>query len=189
MNWLAHLHLSDPAPATRIGNLLPDILRVPELLLVSQEFAAGIRHHQAIDAYTDNHPVFRESTRRIDPPLRKYGAILVDVFYDHFLACNWSDYSVVPLEAFVADFHTSIDGFRDRLPEQAYARLAGIRDEGWLLSYRQIEGITSALGRISQRLRRPADLSPAVDELVARYDDFAGDFRKFYPQLAANVEG
>ena len=189
MNWLAHLNLSDSSPAARIGNLLPDILRGPELLLVPEEFAAGIRHHRAIDAYTDSHPVFRESTRRIDPPLRRYGAILVDVFYDHFLACNWSDYSSVSLEEFVGGFHASIDGFRDRLPEQAHVRLAGIRDEGLLLSYRKIDGIASALSRISQRLRRPVDLSPAVDQLSARYDDFEGDFRKFYPQLISHAPG
>ena len=187
MNWLAHLHLSDPLPATRIGNLLPDILRGPELQLVPEEFAAGIRHHQIIDAYTDSHPVFRESARRIEPPLRRYGAILVDVFYDHFLACHWADYSSAELDDFVAGFHASIDDFRDRLPEQAYVRLAAIRDEGWLLSYRQIEGIRAALDRISGRLRRPVDLTPGVDMLLARYEDFAGDFRKFYPQLISHA--
>ncbi|MEO5715381.1 MAG: ACP phosphodiesterase [Luteolibacter sp.] len=189
MNWLAHLHLSDPSPAARIGNLLPDILRGPELALVPDEFAAGIRHHRAIDAFTDSHPVFRTSTRRIDPPLRRYGAILVDVFYDHFLACNWSDYSPVPLEVFVDDFHASIDGFRDRLPEQAYERLAGIRDEGLLLSYRRIDGIRLALDRISGRLRRPVDLTPAVEMLLAGHEEFAGDFRTFYPLLASQVTG
>lgn len=187
MNWLAHLHLSAPSPAARIGNLLPDILRGPELALLPEIFAAGIRHHRAIDACTDSHPVFRRSTRRIDPPLRRYGAIFVDVFYDHFLACQWAEYSPVPLEAFVDDFHASIDGFRDRLPEQAFERLAGIRDEGLLLSYREIDGIRLALDRISGRLRRPVDLAPAVDELLARYDDFAGDFREFYPLLALQV--
>lgn len=189
MNWLAHLHLSDPAPAARIGNLLPDILRGPELSLLPEIFTAGIRHHRAIDAFTDSHPVFRRSTRRIDPPLRRYGAILVDVFYDHFLARHWEDFSAVPLKEFVHEFHASIDGFQDRLPEQAYERLAGIRDEGLLLSYREIEGIRWALERISGRLRRPVDLAPAVDLLLARYEDFDGDFREFYPLLVSQVAG
>jgi acyl carrier protein phosphodiesterase len=91
------------------------------------------------------------------------------------------------LEAFVADFHASIDGFRDQLPEQAYERLAGIRDEGLLLSYGGIDGIRLALKRISGRLRRPVDLTPAVEMLVARYEEFAGDFREFYPLLAEDV--
>ena len=31
MNWLAHLYLSEPTPAFRIGNLLPDLAAAPVL--------------------------------------------------------------------------------------------------------------------------------------------------------------
>ncbi|MES2440585.1 MAG: ACP phosphodiesterase [Verrucomicrobiota bacterium] len=187
MNWLAHLHLSEPDPASRIGNLLPDILSFPEVRSVSEIFQRGISHHRAIDAFTDRHPVFRQSKRRIDGVLGRYGAILVDVFYDHFLARAWDDYSLVGLEAFVADFHSSIDHFRDQLPERAYVRLCHIRDEGRLLSYREIDGVAAALEVISGRLRRPVELGAGVAFLRDHYDLFADDFRRFYPQLSAQV--
>lgn len=188
MNWLAHIQLSGDSPATRIGNLIPDLVRVSELAGLSEQFAEGIRLHRLIDSYTDRHPVFRQSVARINGPLRRYGSILVDLFYDHFLACEWSSYSAIPLEDVVGDFHRSIDSFRTVLPESVYERLAQIRDEGYLLSYASEPGIALALLRLSSRLRRPVDLVAGVDHLRAHYELFAADFRDFYPQLIGHIQ-
>jgi acyl carrier protein phosphodiesterase len=46
MNWLAHLFLSEPNPAFRIGNLLPDLARPSELSGLSAEFMRGIHQHR-----------------------------------------------------------------------------------------------------------------------------------------------
>ena len=188
MNWLAHIQLSGDSPATRVGNLIPDLVRVSELAGISEQFADGIRRHRLIDSYTDAHPVFRQSVARIDGPLRRYGSILVDLFYDHFLACEWSAYSAIPLEDVVGEFHISIDSFRTALPGPVYERLAQIRDEGYLLSYSTERGIEVALQRVSSRLRRPVDLAAGVEHLRAHYEMFAADFRNFYPQLIGHIK-
>ncbi len=188
MNWLAHIHLSGDSPATRVGNLIPDLVRVSELAGISEQFADGIRLHRLIDSYTDGHPVFRQSVARIDGPLRRYASILVDLFYDHFLAREWSSYSAIPLEEVVGDFHRSIDSFRTVLPGSVYERLTKIRDGGYLLSYSTEPGIEAALLRVSSRLRRPVDLSTGVDHLRVHYDLLAADFRAFYPQLIDHIK-
>lgn len=187
MNWLAHIQLSGESAATRIGNLLPDLVRASELDGISEQFVPGIRLHRLIDSYTDSHPVFRQSASLIDGPLRRYASILVDLFYDHFLACEWSSYSPIPLAEVVGDFHQSIDSFRLELPESVYERLAQIRDEGYLLSYSTERGIAAALSRVSSRLRRPVDLAAGVEQLRTHYDLFAADFRDFYPQLTRHI--
>jgi len=188
MNWLAHIHLSGDSPATRVGNLIPDLVRGSELAGISEQFADGIRLHRLIDSYTDGHPVFRRSVARIDGPLRRYASILVDLFYDHFLACEWSSYSATPLADVVGDFHRSIDSFRTVLPGPVYERLANIRDGGYLLSYSTEHGIAEALLRVSSRLRRPVDLVAGVDHLRAHHELFAADFRDFYPQLLGHIK-
>jgi acyl carrier protein phosphodiesterase len=43
MNWLAHLFLSEPDSAFRIGNLLPDLIPVHTLASLRTEFQRGIR--------------------------------------------------------------------------------------------------------------------------------------------------
>src|SRR5688500_2273474 len=90
MNWLAHLILSEPSPAVRSGNLHPDILSWSKVHAVPEKFHAGIACHRIIDGFTDANPIFRRSVGRIDPPYRRYAGILIDVFYDHFLAREWS---------------------------------------------------------------------------------------------------
>lgn len=187
MNWLAHLHLSGDSPATRIGNLLPDLLNAPELAAMPALFRGGIRLHHAIDSFTDRQEIFRRSASRIDGPMRRYRGILVDVFFDHFLAREWLSYSDRPLDEFVEEFHTSIDSLRADLPETAFVRLAAIRDGGYLLSYQDTGGIAIALERLGRRLRKPVDLGVGVTTLLERYTDFAADFREFYPLLADHV--
>ncbi|MEI9895635.1 MAG: hypothetical protein WDN28_17535 [Chthoniobacter sp.] len=62
MNWLAHLYLSEPNAAFRLGNLLPDLASATALAGLPGEFQAGIQRHRRIDAFTDRHPVFRRSS-------------------------------------------------------------------------------------------------------------------------------
>src|SRR5688572_426656 len=100
MNWLAHLLLSEPTPEFRIGNLLPDLLPASELQTLSPIFRRGVECHRRIDAFTDTHPVFRRSVARLVPPHRRFGGVLIDLFYDHFLATNWRQYSPIPLDEF-----------------------------------------------------------------------------------------
>src|SRR5262245_27969290 len=104
MNWLAHLLLSEPTSAFRIGSLLPDFVRPPLLAGLPIDFQRGIECHRRIDAFTDAHPIVRRSVGRFVPPYRRFAGILVDVFYDHFLARDWTAHASIPLTDFVGEF-------------------------------------------------------------------------------------
>lgn len=187
MNWLAHLLLSEPNPAFRLGNLLPDLGQSRLLVNLPAEIQRGVRQHRQIDAYTDSHPVFRRSVRRLEPPFRRYGGILVDVFYDHFLARDWPAYSATPLPSFAAEVYGSFDLHWNDIPAEIRPRLEQLRIEDLLCSYREVSGIAEALRRISKRLRRPFDLSAAVAILELHDEAFSADFQEFFPDLQARV--
>ena len=53
----------------------------------------GIFLHRQIVTSTDAHPNFKSSTKRLHANYGHYSGIIVDIFYDHFLAKNWNDYS------------------------------------------------------------------------------------------------
>lgn len=182
MNWLAHLLLSDPDPCSRIGNLLPDMLPANELREVHPDYQNGIRHHLQIDAFTDRHPVFKRSAGRVGEPWRRYRAIIMDVYYDHILSRDWASHSAIPLDSLVADFHDSLDEHAPRLPKRAADRLLRIRDEGWLGSYRSVEGVSSALRGIGRRLRRPVPLHESLADLTTHHEDLRADFAEFFPE-------
>jgi acyl carrier protein phosphodiesterase len=72
--------------------------------------------HRKIDAFTDAHPVFRASKGRLRPPWRRYAGILVDVFYDHFLARDWALYSSVSLRDFSWSVYRTLHSHHEGLP-------------------------------------------------------------------------
>jgi acyl carrier protein phosphodiesterase len=183
MNWLAHLLLTGPSQAARIGGILPDFAKPPELKSLAPEFQSGIRLHYQIDAFTDSHEVFKRSIRRIEPPVRRYGGIIVDVFYDHFLSVSWHLYSEQTLEDFVKEVYASFEGCRGHIPHSIMERLKQMEAANWLYSYRDLDGVRLTLNRISTRLRRPMYLGAGVDDLERHYEDFRDDFISYFPQL------
>lgn len=187
MNWLAHLHLSEPTPEFCLGSILPDLVKQADLVAMPAEFQPGIRRHVQIDAFTDSHPVFRGSIQRLKPPYRRFGGLLMDVLYDHFLASHWDSFSATPLPDFAAEVYTGFEELENRVPETARLRLQLMRKENWLCSYRDMTEVAVALDRIDKRLRQPANLAESVIVLERDYSAFYNDFSVFYPELRANV--
>lgn len=188
MNWLAHLYLSEPNPAVRIGNLLPDMVSVSALTGLSAEMLRGVKQHRRIDAFTDTHPVVRRSISRVNPDFRRFGGILVDVFYDHFLARDWQSFSPLPLPAFAAEIYDSFHRYRLEIPPEAMVHLEHMREMNWLCAYREIDGILAALDRLGLRLRRPIPLGNAISVLRDNYDDFYADFSAFFPEIISHLQ-
>ena len=187
MNWLAHLYLAESSPAFRIGSLLPDLAPASALAGLPPEFQRGIRQHRQIDAFTDSHPIVRNSIRRLDPPFRRFGGILVDVFYDHVLARNWTSWSPVPLSEFTAEIYGAFEQHQDDIPPEVHARLSQMKSGDLLSSYGTSSGVAAALDRLASRLSRPVPLADAVSVLETKYDTFHAEFQTFFPELRAHV--
>jgi acyl carrier protein phosphodiesterase len=93
MNFLAHLYLSGNNDKIMVGNFMGDFVKGRSALeQFEPEIIRGIELHRAIDEFTDSHAVVSASKDRLRPKYRHYSGVIVDVFYDHFLARNWSDY-------------------------------------------------------------------------------------------------
>ena len=191
MNWLAHVFLSESGVEVRLGNLLADIVKGTDREGMSPEFLRGVRAHQAIDAFTDSHPVVRRSRARVDSSQRRFSGVLVDVFYDHLLATNWERYSATPLAGFTSAFYADVTAHPIALPEPARTALARIVRHDLLGSYVRIEGVERSLQRLSARLaarwNRPFRLEDGVTALRADHGGFEADFIEFFPQLQAHV--
>jgi acyl carrier protein phosphodiesterase len=187
MNWLAHLFLSEPTPGFRIGNLLPDLVPISALADLPEDFLRGVRQHRRIDAFTDSHAIVRQSVRRVGPEFRRFGGVLVDIFYDHFLTREWPGLSTTPLTDFAAEFYASFETHRDDIPPEALVHLEHMKSANWLCAYGDLGGVELTLGRMSQRLRRPVPLANAVAVLANDYAGFESDFAAFFPELTAHV--
>ncbi len=183
MNWLAHLYLSEDDAAARIGNLLPDFGPPAMFVSLPTGFQRGIKQHRGIDAFTDAHPIFRQSRQRVDPPFRRFGGILTDLIYDHFLARDWAIYSSQSLSEFTQGVYKSFEHFRNEFPPQIVGYFEQMREADWLFSYRELSGTFVAMNRLGLRLRRPLDFSPCEAILERNYEMLYSDFKAFFPEL------
>lgn len=192
MNWLAHVFLSERDVEFQLGNLLADVVRGTEREAMSASFVRGAARHKAIDAYTDAHPVVKRSRARIGSEHRRFSGVLVDVFYDYFLARSWDRYSPIALDTYTAAFYAEVQAHPIELPASARTMLDRIIRHDLLGSYAQVDGVERALRRISayltSRWHKPFALQEGVRGLLAHEADYAADFAEFFPALQAHVD-
>lgn len=182
MNYLAHIFLADADDKNRIGNLLGDFVSKTDDATFEKSVRDGILMHRKLDCFTDSHPVFLTSKRRVSESHRRYSGILIDMFYDHFLAKHWSRYSTLSLTAFTEQFYYSLENYSEHLPDKLLNVLPDMIKENWLCSYQEIAGIEKALARISKRISKANSLATAIDELKQNYHEFEADFESFFPR-------
>lgn len=191
LNWLAHVFLSEPDVDFQLGNLLADVVRGPQREAMSPTFVRGAVCHKAIDAFTDAHPVVKRSRARIASEHRRFSGVLVDVFYDYYLARNWQQYCSITLAAYTSAFYANVAARRIELPPDARAMLDRIMRYDLLGSYARVEGVEHALRRISSyltsRWKKPFALERATRDLIAHEAEFGADFHEFFPALRAHV--
>lgn len=183
MNFLAHIYLSSDNELLTIGNFAGDGVRGKDYTRFPVAMQAGIQLHREIDTFTDAHPIVRKSTKRLHKNYGHYSGVIVDIFYDHFLAKNWKKYSDVPLAEYIDDFYDSLIKNLQHLPER-FKKLAPIMVEGnWLLSYAKIDGIQLVLNGINKRTKGRSKMNEATKELKEYYEAFETDFTHFFNDL------
>lgn len=173
MNYLGHLMVLPDAGLTTLGNLLGDFFKGRVTGIAPIDLRVGVALHREIDRFTDRHPVVQRSVSRIDPQRRRVAAVLVDVFYDHFLAQG------VDIDALRPDLlaHAA------HLPEDLRGLPGRMLTTGWLGSYASIEGIAMVLKRMQQRRKRIVGLEGAEVELHRHHEALAADVREFFPEV------
>jgi len=182
MNYLIHLFFSDDDESL-VGNMMGDFVKGR----LDDRFPSGIRRgielHRGIDSFSAGNRFFLRSKRRIDPSFRHYRAVLLDLFYDHFLARQWDHYSAQSFEDFIRHAHRVLAGHGELLPERLRELLPRMFSADWLLSYREPDGIDLALKRMSARIGRQNPLAEGIGELRLHYDLLLADFHPFMAEL------
>ncbi|MBV6622152.1 MAG: DUF479 domain-containing protein [Rivularia sp. (in: Bacteria)] len=183
MNYLAHLFLSDGTPNSLIGNLLGDFVKGSIENIYTPEIIKGIYLHRKIDIFTDSHPIFRASKRLIGLSRRRFSGIMIDVFYDHFLAKHWLNYSNISLDDFANRVYQVLQENQNILPERLKSILPNMIAYNWLASYQETSAIDRAINGISYRIKRENNLLGGVEELLLNYQQLQTDFLMFFPEL------
>ncbi|MFD1001780.1 ACP phosphodiesterase [Ohtaekwangia kribbensis] len=189
MNFLAHLYLSGGDPEVMVGNFIGDFVKGRSLL---QQFNAsivkGIELHRAIDEFTDKHAVVKQSKDRLRPTYRHYAGVIVDVFYDHYLARYWDQYHDQLLPDYAEYAYTTIEAHDAMLPEGVKRMLPYMIRGNWLVHYARIEGINRALTGMSRRTPYESRMDEAANDLQKYFNEFKAEFELFFPELKLHAE-
>jgi len=186
VNYLAHIYLSGSDPDIQVGGLLGDFVKGPLRGERPARIEDGIRLHRRIDSTTDSHPEFRASLVTLPSPWRRFGGILLDVYFDHLLASRWEEFHPLPLDVFCSGFYQHLRRYDNLLPPAA-SRFSEIAPKvKWLESYAVPDNIPLMLNNLGQRLRQPVALGDAWPYLIAQhpmltscFDSLMADHREF----------
>ena len=177
MNYLAHIFLSGGQPDIMIGNFIADSIKGSKYSTYPTEIQKGILLHRQIDTKTDAHPAFRQSTKRLHKNYGHYSGIIVDIFYDHFLAKNWADYSDIPLADYIQSFYKLLRDNFEILPANIQKMVPIMMEGNWLLIYADLEGIDRVLTGMNRRTKNRSGMDKAGQELKEFYTLFEVDFK------------
>ena len=153
MNFLAHLYLAGNDKEVILGNFIADAVKGKAIDTYSPMVQEGIRMHREIDRYTDNHPVFKQSRDRLRPNYSLYSGVIVDIYYDHFLARYWNEYSSEDLRTFVADAYELLIRKFKLLPARSKYLLPFMISQNWLVGYSNFYSLQRVFRGMSRRAR------------------------------------
>ncbi len=185
MNFLAHIYLSFGDDEITIGNFIADSIRGNKYKHLPDRIQKGILLHREIDTYTDAHPIVRVSSKRLHQNYSHYSRVIVDIFYDHFLAKNWKQYSDTPLEMFVEQFYDLLEDNMAVLPDGTKRMIPYMISDNWLLNYAQMEGISRVLSGMNRRTNNKSKMNYAIIDLEKHYDAFEVEFTAFFNELVS----
>jgi acyl carrier protein phosphodiesterase len=194
MNHLAHFFLSDNNDDLAIGNFVADFITNRELPHFTEGVQRGIFLHRAIDAFTDTHPIVKQSTKRLHPFHHKYAPVIVDIYYDFLLAKNWATYTEgpssvcnIPLRDFVDKMYKLLTDRILELPEKLQKRIPMMIADDWLMHYTTYEGLHNAFLRIEKNAAFPGNFGQAAEHLEMFLTEFDMEFNLFFPDLQKKV--
>jgi acyl carrier protein phosphodiesterase len=109
--------------------------------------------------------------------------VIVDVFYDHYLARNWNEFHAELLPDFAARSYQLIQQHKEVLPPGVNRMLPYMIKGNWLVNYSTVEGIHRALTGMAHRTPYESKMDEASFDLKEYYEGFELEFKSFFPEL------
>tara|TARA_B110001450_G_scaffold86122_1_gene82084 strand:+ start:942 stop:1529 length:588 start_codon:yes stop_codon:yes gene_type:complete len=183
MNFLAHLYLSQNNTNIMIGNFIADHIRGNNYEEYSREIQQGVFLHREIDTFTDTHQIVRKSKRRLHERYRHYDGVIIDIFFDYFLAKNWAKFSAIPFDIYTDSINTFFNEIATILPIKSQNFIKYMIEYNILFNYQFQEGIEKVLHGMNHRTKGRSQMNLAIEDLKNLEKEFENDFTLFFSDL------
>ncbi|MBB5320130.1 acyl carrier protein phosphodiesterase [Marinobacter oulmenensis] len=185
MNHLAHLFLAPDSPEARIGSVLGDFTRGVDLGRYPETVVYGVRHHRAVDSFTDGHPAVLASKRLFSARRRRFAGVALDILYDHYLLRHWSAFSGIDRDSFIRRVYGEFQSHEHLMPETMAIVTRRMVAHDWFGAYENLDNIGYALDRVAGRLRFAHRFDGIIEEIREHDEELEANFLIFFPELKA----
>ena len=187
MNYLAHVYLSRENIDLAIGNFIADNIKGNNYKKFNINWQKGILLHRFIDSYTDSHYIFREHSKIFFNSHRHYSRVLIDIFYDHFLAENWKKYSQISLVNFEYDFCKSLTKNLNKFPNEISNKIRFFINQNWFTKYSSIKGLIYILKKMDNKTQFDSNLVTSIEKFISFAPEMETQFFIFFEDMINNV--
>lgn len=137
----------------------------------------------SIDNFIEKNPVCQNSILLLTPKYRKYSNRILRLYYDHFLARSWENYSDIPYQTFCDEIVEVMKSHNDLFPYKPKRVANRIIRKNLVLSLRTINGLNEYIKDMTRYNSYNALIQESVGDLVKNYDSFSKDFHLLFPEM------
>lgn len=178
MNFLAHAALAQKGSDDfLLGNLIADGIKGRDLTHLKRDVAYGVAHHRSVDAAIDSHLSVLDLLSQIPNGQRRFAGIAFDVVWDHFIASNLKDRTLINRSYRVL----SSNPIPGRLERMVKVMIEG----DWLSNYADFDFTLRAIAGIGQRLSGPNQLLALTPWLETHYSELSAAYSTLWPEMQA----
>ena len=183
MNYLAHAYLSFGHEEILVGNLISDFVKGKKKFDYPRGIQNGITLHRAIDNFTDAHEVTKRAKEVFRPSYRLYSGAFVDVIYDHFLATDPNEFTLVSLKEFSENVYRQMEKHSAHFPERFARMFPYMKLQDWLFNYNTKWGTEASFGGLVRRSNYLEESDTAASLFEDHYAELQQCYQIFFPEL------
>lgn len=189
MNYLAHIFLSGNDHKLQLGNFIGDFVKGSQFSAYPERIREGIILHRKIDSFTDSHVIVKETVILLRPTFGRYSGIIADMYFDYFLALNFSTYSSQKsLYLFVHKFYFFTLLNYNQLPDRVKKFIFHFISTNRLYKYSTLEGLKKSLEIMSYHKIPAIDPDKTITFLIENIEELESKFHQFFPDLIEYVK-
>lgn len=188
MNFLAHSLLSPEHDHWLTGNIVADLIKKKDILLLEKHVRLGVQLHYHIDTYTDTHPVVSKANRLLHPTQGKYSPVGTDLIWDLCLAKQWETFSHLNIDDFIQGVYNHLEQASDHLETDLASKIKYLLEKRFLHHYTEPEQMRVITEKIHQRTRFKSNLHHLVDDYLQLEESFNELFAEFYVDLSGMID-
>lgn len=187
MNYLAHLYLAYPDHGLMVGNFIADAVKGHDYEVFPERIKQGIIMHRSIDDFTDHHPLVLDSKRYFSKEFDKYSGVLIDIYFDYFLAKNFALYSDASLSTFASNTYSILTNNKAVFPERSVHFFDYMIKENILERYAELDGMNKVLHGMTYRIKERFPLYESLSTFKEKQGILYNNFVPFFEELKLHV--